>query len=208
MRMTKQNGVLGRVLALLMSCCLLFGLLPEAAAAAEGADEQSLFLDKWVEQNGDGFKLMLESYATGEDGTISEKPLPLDIVLVLDESGSMEDVLIHGCNDENGTDVEVTPRGHLADGIALDESQMNTVLFVGHKIGSKGSEEINTSKTYTVVYPADGTTRNISYCTDCQAWFSNTNHEDHPHIAEWIPFKDEEESPAEPPTDDTWTCTV
>ena len=207
MKITRGKRAKGRILSLLLSCCLLFGLVPGTAAMAdsEGTDEGELVLDKWVEKAEDGFKLVLESYATGSNGTVTKEPVPLDIVLVLDESGSMGDVLIQGCNDPNKTDVEVTPRGHLADGVTLEDSQMDTVLFVGHKVFN---DDVDTSKTYTVVYPADGTTRKITYCDECKAWYSNTNHADHKNIAEWIPFDTENENPTEKHEDGNWTCTV
>lgn len=207
MKITRGKRAKGRILSLLLSCCLLFGLVPGTAAMAdsEGTDEGELVLDKWVEEAEDGFKLVLESYATGSNGTVTQEPVPLDIVLVLDESGSMGDVLIPGCDNKNGTDVTVTPEGHLAEDAQLDETQMDTVLFVGHKVFSS---EVDTSKTYTVVYPADGTTRKITYCSTCDAWYSNTNHADHKNIAKWIPFDNENENPTEKHTTDDWTCTV
>ncbi len=205
MKITKRHRTGGRILALLMSCCLLSGVFPGTVTAADDTEKEALVLDKWVDKTEDGFKLTLESYATGSDETITTEPVPLDIVLVLDESGSMADVLINGCNNENGTDVNVTPRGHLADGVTLDESQMDRLLFVGHKVFSGN---VDTSKTYTVVYPADGTMRDIYYCAECGAWYSNTNHKDHPNIAKWIPFDAENGTPTEVHEDGNWTCNV
>lgn len=208
MKITRGKRAKGRILSLLLSCCLLFGLVPGTAAMAdsEGTDEGELVLDKWVEKAEDGFKLVLESYATGSNGTVTKEPVPLDIVLVLDESGSMGDVLIPGCDNKNGTDVEVTPSGHLAENAQLDNFlTMNTVLFVGHKVLRN---DVDIDKTYTVVYPADGTTRKITYCSTCDAWYSNTNHADHKNIAKWIPFDNENENPTEKHTTDDWTCTV
>ena len=205
MKITKRHRTGGRILALLMSCCLLSGVFPGTVTAADDTEKEALVLDKWVDKTEDGFKLTLESYATGSDETITTEPVPLDIVLVLDESGSMADVLINGCNNENGTDVSVTPKGHLADGVTLDESQMDRLLFVGHKVFSGN---VDTSKTYTVVYPADGTTRDIYYCAECGAWYSNTNHKDHPNIAKWIPFDDENGTPTEVHENGNWTCNV
>lgn len=208
MRNRKQNRTGVRILALVLFCCLFAGFVPAAYASPVGTDEggeNGLFLNKWVEETEDGnFKLVLESYATGSNDKVTTEPLPVDIVLVLDESGSMEDVLVHGCGDENGTDVDVTLEGHLADGVTLDESQMDTVLFVGHKVFS---DEVDTDKTYTVVYPANGTTRKIYYCTICEAWFSDTNHTNHNILAEWIPFDNENGTPTES-RKDVWTCTV
>ena len=210
MRIIKQNRTGRRILALLLSSCLLAGFVPAAYASPAGTDEggeSGLFLDKWVEETGDGnFRLVLESYATGSNDTVTTEPVPVDIVLVLDESGSMDDVLVQGCDNKNGTDVEVTTEGHLAEDAELDESPTEgRLLFVGHKVFSG---EVDIDKTYTVVYPADGTTRNIYYCTKCGAWFSNTNHADHQNIAEWIPFDNENGTPTEVHGNGNWTCNV
>lgn len=61
------------------------------AYAAEGA-EDNLHLSKGIELQSDGnYKITLEAYSTGKDTTTTtEKAVPLDIVLVLDQSGSMK----------------------------------------------------------------------------------------------------------------------
>ena len=58
--------------------------------AAEGTDD-NLHLSKGIELQSDGnYKITLEAYSTGQDTiTTTEEPVPLDIVLVLDQSGSM-----------------------------------------------------------------------------------------------------------------------
>lgn len=60
--------------------------------AAEGT-EDNLHLSKGIELQSDGnYKITLEAYSTGKDTTTTtEKPVPLDIVLVLDQSGSMKE---------------------------------------------------------------------------------------------------------------------
>lgn len=201
-----------RISAFLLSLCLLFSVLPGAAGAAGDAQDSAggeLVLDKWVEDNEDGtFKLVLESYATGSNGTIETKPVPLDIVLVLDESGSMEDTLIDGCADTIGTDIHVTPRGHVVDSTNLN-ADLDKVLFTGHKVFS---DFINQAKTYIVVYPRDGTTRTISYCSECGGWYTNNNnvqHDQHKNLAQWIPFATADETPSEIKTEDEpWQCHV
>lgn len=62
------------------------------AYAAEGT-EDNLHLSKGIELQSDGnYKITLEAYSTGKDTTTTtEKAVPLDIVLVLDQSGSMKD---------------------------------------------------------------------------------------------------------------------
>ena len=80
MRIIKQNRTGRRILALLLSSCLLAGFVPAAYASPAGTDEggeSGLFLDKWVEETGDGnFRLVLESYATGSNDTVTTEPVP------------------------------------------------------------------------------------------------------------------------------------
>lgn len=54
------------------------------------ADNEGIITSKTVLKDGDGYKLRLESYVTGNTTTSTEtKSVPVDIVLVLDQSGSM-----------------------------------------------------------------------------------------------------------------------
>ena len=63
------------------------------AYAEETTTDSGLNLNKSVELQNDGtYKITLNAYATGEYTTVTEKSgVPLDIVLVLDQSGSMDD---------------------------------------------------------------------------------------------------------------------
>lgn len=88
-----------RGLALLMCICMIFTLLP-FSALAEGTqpftvtEEKSVRgaeMRKTVKQDSsdpDKYTVTLEQWATG---TVSTKQKPLDIVLVLDVSGSMDE---------------------------------------------------------------------------------------------------------------------
>lgn len=78
------------VSALAMACSMV--VMPAGASYAAEADS-GLNLNKSVELQSDGtYKITLSSYATGEYTTVTEKSgVPLDIVLVLDQSGSMDD---------------------------------------------------------------------------------------------------------------------
>ncbi|MDY4576053.1 MAG: hypothetical protein SPD90_13475, partial [Intestinibacter sp.] len=80
------------VSALAMACSMV--VMPAGASYAAEADS-GLNLNKSVELQSDGtYKITLSSYATGEYTTVTEKSgVPLDIVLVLDQSGSMEQAL-------------------------------------------------------------------------------------------------------------------
>ena len=91
-----------RGLALLMCICMIFTLLPFSALAETGGEsgaeqpvsvessgDNGVMLKKTVtKQNDDTYKVTLEQYVTGTvtQGTVT----PIDVVLVLDVSGSME----------------------------------------------------------------------------------------------------------------------
>ncbi len=92
-----------RIIALLLALIMTVGLLPTVALAAEGnppttdsgsvtkeASKDNLKLVKTVTKEGDNYKVTLESWATGTVTTTTETK-PLDIVLLLDVSGSMDD---------------------------------------------------------------------------------------------------------------------
>ena len=85
-----------RMLSMLLVMLLVFALLPAAALAADPvnpaqADEADLHMTKNLAMAADGtYTLTLESWATGTEH--SEKVIkPMDIVLVLDQSGSMDE---------------------------------------------------------------------------------------------------------------------
>ena len=91
-----------RIIALFLALILTVGLLPTVALAAEGnppttdsgsvtkeASKDNLNLVKTVTKEGDNYKVTLESWATGTV-TSSSTPVPMDIILLLDQSGSMK----------------------------------------------------------------------------------------------------------------------
>lgn len=93
---TKTKKPFSKVLAGLLSFALAFTMLPSMAFAEEAdpvplADNDGLELSKTATLENDGtYTIDLEAYATGEYKVVGEK-VPLDIVLVLDQSGSMAD---------------------------------------------------------------------------------------------------------------------
>ena len=83
-------------ISLLLVICLVAALLVPGtvameAKAADGEENDGLVVDKTAVANDDGtYTVTLEAYATGESTTIStSKDKPTDIILVLDQSGSM-----------------------------------------------------------------------------------------------------------------------
>ena len=86
-----------KALALILTLIMVLGLMPAAMAANDdprqsvNKTENDLVINKSVKQNNDGsYALTIEAYATGTSSTTTQS-VPLDIVLVLDVSGSMED---------------------------------------------------------------------------------------------------------------------
>ena len=88
---------LRRFLAAAMTAVMLLAAVPSTMFAAGGeskpAEEGKLFLDKTATLTDDGsYTINMEAFATGKTTTQTiEKGVPLDIVLVLDQSGSMGD---------------------------------------------------------------------------------------------------------------------
>lgn len=84
-----------RILSLLLCLCMLCTLiLPAAATEGETPEPVSpMVVNKTATANGDGtYAITLEAFATGEKITSQiSRDVPTDIILVLDQSGSMAD---------------------------------------------------------------------------------------------------------------------
>lgn len=82
-----------RILSLLLCLCMLCTLiLPAAAAEGETpSTDNGMKVSKTAKANDDGsYTITLEAFATGEQ-LLTKKETPTDIILVLDQSGSMTD---------------------------------------------------------------------------------------------------------------------
>ena len=86
-----------RIIALLLALILTVGLLPTVALADDAQpdvqvskSDDNLNLVKTIKKAGENYTVTLESWATGAV-TTETTPMPLDIILVLDESGSMSE---------------------------------------------------------------------------------------------------------------------
>lgn len=96
-----KHKMYNRLLSLALAVGLVIGMLPSAAAVDTvgdagqpvtlGNSDSGLELSKKLVKNADGtYSIQLEAYATGEiDVSTEYKAVPTDIVLVLDQSGSM-----------------------------------------------------------------------------------------------------------------------
>ncbi|MDY4970743.1 MAG: vWA domain-containing protein, partial [Lachnospiraceae bacterium] len=87
---TKHRKPFSRLLAVMMSLAMVLALIP-ATAMAEETSQGGMVLSKTATLEDDGtYTIELSAYATGTTTTVTEKSgVPLDIVLVLDQSGSM-----------------------------------------------------------------------------------------------------------------------
>lgn len=95
---SKTKKAFRNVLAFLTVLTMMLGMLPTTLLAANTDDsgtagESEMHLSKTARLEDDGtYTINLEAYATGETTTtITKEAVPLDIVLVLDQSGSMKD---------------------------------------------------------------------------------------------------------------------
>ena len=84
-----------KFLSVLLCLALLASLpvLPGGAAVADDPADNGMKISKTATPNDDGtYTITLEAYATGSKVTTTvQKDIPTDIVLVLDQSGSMAD---------------------------------------------------------------------------------------------------------------------
>lgn len=112
----KAGSVFAKVLALALVAVMLMGMLCVAASAdqvstvAEG-DQDGLKLNKTVTLEDDGtYKVVLEAYATGETKIETVKQVkPADVILVLDQSGSMVQETLRGIPADTYTKVSSLP---------------------------------------------------------------------------------------------------
>lgn len=86
----KKTRILSLLLCLSIFCTLI---VPGTRAYAESDPDNGMKISKTATANSDGsYTITLEAFATGsKTTTVQEKDIPTDIILVLDQSGSMED---------------------------------------------------------------------------------------------------------------------
>ncbi len=86
----KKTKILSLLLCLSLFCALI---VPGTRAYADNEPDSGMKISKTATANNDGsYTITLEAFATGsKTTTVQEKDIPTDIILVLDQSGSMED---------------------------------------------------------------------------------------------------------------------
>ena len=150
-----------RGLALLMCICMIFTLLPFSVFAEDPVDDGShthseangVVMDKRVEKTGeDTYKVTLEQYVTGTvtPGTVT----PIDVVLVLDVSGSMDENFGSGYTKK--IDSLKSAVNSFIDTIAKDskDSKIAIVKFAGDKsvdVGNATYKEDGYTYNYTQI---------------------------------------------------------
>lgn len=95
----KTKSLLSKVLAAALAVVMLVGLVPNVALAAEDSGTSTsgsldaLVMNKTAKLEDDGtYTITLEAYAKGEVTTqIVKQVVPTDVILILDQSGSMDE---------------------------------------------------------------------------------------------------------------------
>ena len=158
-----------RAISLLLSLSLICAMLvPGAAAFAENETDSGMKISKTATANDDGsYTITLEAYATGEK-VITEvtEDIPTDIVLVLDQSGSMADCLV--CGEEITQD--------------WFDSNEHNIYTETTSIDTRSSYYIKNGNTYTEVYYCDGNHGGSYISWPCEGgagWYTSNWSNDH-----------------------------
>ena len=139
-----------RLMAVLMALVMTLSLLPVSAFAA---DDPGISFTKSAVANDDGtYTITMEAYATGKTTTTTTKQA-LDIALVLDVSGSMDDNFGRGPQRQKKLDALKTAVNSFIDGVAegSPESNISIVKFAGNKSDEVGNDRYQDGR-YTYNY--------------------------------------------------------
>lgn len=188
----KKTRILSLLLCLSIFCTLI---VPGTRAYAESDPDNGMKISKTATANSDGsYTITLEAFATGsKTTTVQEKDIPTDIILVLDQSGSMEDDIgqvrytaYTGNNTQNKSNYEKRHNGgsanlwhKLPDGsyVSVSVTLQQTITY--NKItkgrndnGSSGYTNYweNKDNLYTYV---NGEIKKVVYTRERDSWLEN-----------------------------------
>ena len=114
---------------------------------AADSSNDALKMEKDVKDNGNGtYTITLEAYTTGTV-KVTQVSMPMDIVLVLDQSGSMEYCI--GCGDTN-----------------VSANDTHTEYVVATNVSTSGTYYRYSGSAYERLY----------YCSTCKAWLTSQSH--------------------------------
>lgn len=126
-----------RLMAVLMACVMTLSLLPISALATENSGME---FTKDARDNRDGtYTISMEAWATGKT-TTSTTTVPLDIALVLDVSGSMDDPFA-GTRQKKIDALKTAVNGFI-EGVAAKspDSNISIVKFAGDMANWVGND--------------------------------------------------------------------
>lgn len=167
-----------KLISMLLSLSIFSAAMTPGATAyaAEGAEDDSagnsdMVISKTATANGGGtYTIRLEAYATGDKVITGGKELPADIILVLDQSGSMDDDMASYVfmEYEDWTNSNLYERRH-NDG-------WNPNLY--HRLEDGSYAEVSVAVEETPVYsPASSDMNNSGYYSDRNNLYALVNGE-------------------------------
>ena len=172
-----------KFLALVLTLAMVLSLVPVTALAADGtptpdkatesvtASQDGVNITKEVVPDGKGnYNLVMEAYVEGTTTTTTSTK-PLDIVLVLDVSGSMDDPMGNGDSTKrigalklavNAFIDNVAKKNTSTDGTAVDH-KISIVKFAGDKTAKVGND---TYREYGYTYNYSQIVKNLTTVND------------------------------------------
>ena len=188
----KKTRILSLLLCLSIFCTLI---VPGTRAYAESDPDNGMKISKTATANKDGsYTITLEAFATGsKTTTVQEKDIPTDIILVLDQSGSMADDIgqvqytaYTGNNTQNKNNYERRHNGgnanlwhKLKDGsfVSVSVTLQQTLTYNRITKGQNDDSDRgytnyweNKNNLYTYV---NGEIRKVVYTRERDGWWEN-----------------------------------
>lgn len=154
----KKSNILSLLLSMSMLCALI---VPGATAYADDNTDNGMKISKTATANDDGsYTITLEAYATGSKVISQEtKDVPADIILVLDQSGSMAFCI--GCGEKINS-----------------QNQTHNIYVAVDTVNTDSQYYIKNGTEYTRVYYCDGTHSSVKGssrpCSGGAGWYTST----------------------------------